>query len=98
MTTPQTRTALTGNVFRDNRPVEPDEPRVLYRADEHIAHVEINRPLLLNAVNADVHNGTSTASMRPTPTMRSGSSSCPARAARSPPAATAASAPRSGPR
>jgi enoyl-CoA hydratase len=57
MTNPQTRTAPTGNVFRDNRPVEPDEPRVLYRADEHIAHVEINRPLLLNAVNADVHNG-----------------------------------------
>jgi len=26
MTTPQTRTAPTGNVFRDNRPVEPDEP------------------------------------------------------------------------
>src|ERR1700735_1610393 len=57
MTNPQTPTAPTGNVFRDNRPVEPDEPRVLYRADEHIAHVEINRPLLLNAVNADVHNG-----------------------------------------
>ena len=57
MTNPQTRTAPTGNLFRDNRPVEPDEPRVLYHADEHIAHVEINRPLLLNAVNADVHNG-----------------------------------------
>jgi enoyl-CoA hydratase len=57
MTTPQTRNGPTGNVFRDNRPVEPDEPRVLYRVDEHVAHVEINRPLLLNAVSADVHRG-----------------------------------------
>jgi enoyl-CoA hydratase len=44
-------------VFRDNRPVEPDEPRVLYSAADGIAHVEINRPLLLNAINAWVHLG-----------------------------------------
>ena len=43
--------------FRDNRPVEPDEPRVLYSVAEGIAHVEINRPLLLNAMNAYVHEG-----------------------------------------
>jgi enoyl-CoA hydratase len=49
--------APTGNVFRDNRPVEPDEPRVLYSVEDGIAHVVINRPLLLNALNADVHNG-----------------------------------------
>ena len=57
MTTPQTQNGPTGNYFRDTRPVEPDEPRVLYRAEDHIGLVEINRPLLLNAINADVHRG-----------------------------------------
>jgi enoyl-CoA hydratase len=57
VTTPQTGTGSTGNYFQDTRPVEPDEPRVLYRAEDHIGYVEINRPLLLNAVNADVHRG-----------------------------------------
>jgi enoyl-CoA hydratase len=37
--------------------VEPDEPRVLYRVDGPIAHVQLNRPTLLNAINADVHHG-----------------------------------------
>src|ERR1700685_1796036 len=54
MTTPQTQNGPTGNYFRDTRPVEP---RVLYRAEDHIGLVEINRPLLLNAINADVHRG-----------------------------------------
>jgi enoyl-CoA hydratase len=36
---------------------EADEPRVLFRVDGPIAHVELNRPTLLNAINADVHNG-----------------------------------------
>ena len=49
--------ARSGNYFRDTRPVEPDEPRVLYRVEEHIAHVVINRPLVLNAIHADVHRG-----------------------------------------
>ncbi len=57
MTQPATGSAPTGNYFRDTRPVEPDEPRVLYRAEEHIAHVVINRPLVLNAIHADVHRG-----------------------------------------
>jgi hypothetical protein len=37
--------------------VEPDEPRVLYRVDGPIAQVQLNRPTLLNAINADVHHG-----------------------------------------
>ncbi len=45
------------NYFQETRPVEPDEPRVLYSAADGIARVEINRPLLLNAMNADVHHG-----------------------------------------
>ena len=49
--------ARTGNYFRETRPAEPDEPRVLYRVEEHIAHVVINRPLVLNAIHADVHHG-----------------------------------------
>jgi enoyl-CoA hydratase/carnithine racemase len=57
VTTPAAGSAPTGNYFRDTRPVEPDEPRVLYRAEEHIAHVVINRPLVLNAIHADVHRG-----------------------------------------
>ena len=57
MTQPATGSAPTGNHFRDSRPVEPDEPRVLYRVEEHVAHVVINRPLLLNAIHADVHHG-----------------------------------------
>jgi enoyl-CoA hydratase len=57
MTQPATESAPTGNYFRDTRPTEPDEPRVLYRAEEHIAHVVINRPLVLNAIHADVHRG-----------------------------------------
>jgi enoyl-CoA hydratase/carnithine racemase len=57
MTQPANGSAPTGNYFRDTRPVEPDEPRVLYRAEEHIAHVVINRPLVLNAIHADVHRG-----------------------------------------
>src|ERR1700722_8151928 len=57
MSTPAAGAAPTGNYFRDTRPVEPDEPRVLYRAEEHIAHVVINRPLVLNAIHADVHRG-----------------------------------------
>jgi enoyl-CoA hydratase/carnithine racemase len=57
MTSPAAGAAPTGNYFRDTRPVEPDEPRVLYHADEHIAHVAINRPLVMNAIHADVHHG-----------------------------------------
>ena len=57
MTQPANGSAPTGNYFRDTRPVEPDEPRVLYRAEEHIAQVVINRPLVLNAIHADVHRG-----------------------------------------
>jgi enoyl-CoA hydratase/carnithine racemase len=57
MTETTAGTAPSGNQFRDNRPVEPDEPRVLYRVEEHIAHVVINRPLVLNAIHADVHHG-----------------------------------------
>ena len=57
MTQPATGSAPTGNYFRDSRPAEPDEPRVLYRVEEHIAHVVINRPLVLNAIHADVHHG-----------------------------------------
>jgi enoyl-CoA hydratase/carnithine racemase len=49
--------------FRKNRPAEPDEPRVLYSAADHIAHVQLNRPAVLNARNADVHRGL-VASMR----------------------------------
>lgn len=45
------------NYFQETRPVEPDEPRVLYSSADGIGHVEINRPLLLNAMNADVHHG-----------------------------------------
>src|ERR1700744_2833325 len=56
-TSPAAGAARTGNYFRDTRPVEPDEPRVLYRVEEHIAHVVINRPLVLNAIHADVHRG-----------------------------------------
>ena len=57
MTTRAAGVAHTGSYFRDTRPVEPDEPRVLYRVEERIAHVVINRPLLLNAIHADVHHG-----------------------------------------
>jgi enoyl-CoA hydratase/carnithine racemase len=57
VTTPAAGAARTGNYFRETRPVEPDEPRVLYRVEERIAHVVINRPLLLNAIHADVHHG-----------------------------------------
>ena len=57
MSTPAAEAAPTGNYFRDTRPVEPDEPRVLYSAEDHIAHVVINRPLLLNAIHNGVHHG-----------------------------------------
>jgi enoyl-CoA hydratase/carnithine racemase len=57
MSTPAAGAAPTGNYFRDTRPVEPDEPRVLYQVEEHVAHVVINRPLVLNAIHADVHHG-----------------------------------------
>src|ERR1700760_4195871 len=56
-TSPAAGAARTGNYFRETRPAEPDEPRVLYRVEEHIAHVVINRPLVLNAIHADVHRG-----------------------------------------
>jgi enoyl-CoA hydratase/carnithine racemase len=57
VSTPAAGAAPTGNYFRDTRPVEPDEPRVLYSAEDHIAHVVINRPLLLNAIHNGVHHG-----------------------------------------
>src|ERR1700744_1770855 len=56
-TSPAAGAARTGNYFRETRPAEPDEPHVLYRGEEHIAHVVINRPLVLNAIHADVHRG-----------------------------------------
>jgi enoyl-CoA hydratase/carnithine racemase len=57
VTTPAAGAASTGNYFRDTRPVEPDEPRVLYQAEAGIAQVVINRPLVMNAIHADVHRG-----------------------------------------
>lgn len=57
MSTPAAGAARTATYFRDTRPVEPDEPRVLYSVEDHIAQVVINRPLLLNAIHADVHHG-----------------------------------------
>ncbi len=57
MSTPAAGAARTASYFRETRPVEPDEPRVLYRVEDRIAHVVINRPLLLNAIHADVHHG-----------------------------------------
>jgi enoyl-CoA hydratase/carnithine racemase len=37
--------------------VEPDEPRVLYSVDSHVAHAQLNRPSVLNAINLEVHHG-----------------------------------------
>jgi enoyl-CoA hydratase/carnithine racemase len=49
--------APTEDRFRKNRPAEPDEPRVLYSVADHIGHVQLNRPAVLNAMNAAVHRG-----------------------------------------
>ncbi len=63
MTNAPTSNAPGEDRFRKHRPAEPDEPRVLYSAADHIAHVQLNRPAVLNAMNADVHRGL-VASMR----------------------------------
>jgi enoyl-CoA hydratase/carnithine racemase len=57
MTNAPTSNAQSEDRFRKNRPAEPDEPRVLYAAGDHIAHVQLNRPSVLNAMNAEVHRG-----------------------------------------
>ena len=55
MSTPAAGTAPTGNYFRDTRPVEPDEPRVLYQVEEHVAHGGVGQ-MVATSLLADGHS------------------------------------------